>query len=110
KDSSIRVRSRALKLIREARIREVALPRERDGDWDQTGWTAGITDEPLRKHKQGKRIQEQHAVPVLSKIEQLRTLLGIRSPQQLGYFLLASDRNDGPYTTFTIPKRDGSER
>ena len=36
--------------------------------------------------------------------------VNIRSPRQLGFFLLATDHKGGPYTTHTIPKRDGSER
>src|SRR5262249_11932189 len=41
---------------------------------------------------------------------ELRRLLQIRSSRQLGFFLLASDKGNGPYTRFTIPKRDGTER
>jgi retron-type reverse transcriptase len=55
-------------------------------------------------------VQDAHGVPVLPNLAKVRTLLGIRSRQQLGYFLLASYVNDGPYTKFTIPKRDGSDR
>jgi retron-type reverse transcriptase len=47
---------------------------------------------------------------VISNVGQLRDLLGIRSPQQLGFLLVASDHDNGPYTRFTIPKRDGKDR
>ncbi len=49
-------------------------------------------------------------MPPLADLGELRKLLDIRSERQLGYFLLASDQGDGPYTRFTIPKRDGRER
>jgi retron-type reverse transcriptase len=110
KDPSVRVRLKARKMIDRAKIREVALPVKPTDDWDQRGWLAGVTGEPMSRHKQGKRVQTQHGVPVLSKLADLRKLLDIRSPEQLGYLLLATDRDNGPYTKFTIPKRDGSER
>jgi hypothetical protein len=55
-------------------------------------------------------VQERYGLPQLSTLAELRALLDIRSPRQLGFFLLASDTPDGPYTRFTIPKRDGSAR
>jgi hypothetical protein len=110
KDSSMRVRSRARTLVKNAKLREVALPAKADGPWDTSGWLLGTTVGPLSRHKQGRKVQEQHGVPVLGNIAALRKLLGIRSTRQLGYFLLATDQDDGPYVKFTIPKRDGRER
>ncbi len=110
KDPASRVRRQARKAVEQLRLREVALPRERDGDWDTTGWLRGAGDTPLTRHKTGKRAQERHGVPPLANLAALRKLLDVRSPRQLGYFLLASDRDGGPYTTFTIPKSDGSGR
>jgi hypothetical protein len=110
KDSAILVRRKAARLIERADIREVALPQGREGDWDVRGWLQGVVEAPLSRHKQGTRIQIQHGVPPLANLAELRKLLDIRSERQLGYFLLASDRGDGPYTRFTIPKRDDSER
>jgi retron-type reverse transcriptase len=110
KDSSKRVRVRVQKLVERGHFREVALPLKREGSWDPTGWFAGIEPAPLNRHAAGRRIQEAHAVPKMANLADLRKLLGIRSPQQLGYFLLASDADKGPYTRFTIPKRDGSPR
>src|SRR5262249_9415650 len=101
KDPHARVRKAAQKLIERGDIHEVALPLGRDGDWDATGWLQGTRDRRVTRHKHGKRPQEQHGVPVLNNVGQLRQLLGIRSPAQLGYFLLASDAEDGPYTRFT---------
>jgi retron-type reverse transcriptase len=110
KDSALVVRRKAARLIERADIREVALPPGREGDWDTRGWLQGVVEVPLSRHKQGTRIQKQHGVPPLANLAELRKLLDIRSERQLGYFLLASDQGDGPYTRFTIPKRDGSER
>src|SRR5262249_46061346 len=76
-----------------------------------TGTTpAAILPGPLARHEQGSDILEANGLPVATTVAELRELLGVRSPKQLGYFLLASDANDGPYTKFTIPKRDGRER
>jgi retron-type reverse transcriptase len=110
KDPSVRVRSKARKLVQRASIREVALPLKRDGDWDPTGWLFGTVSGPLSRHAQGSRVLEKLDLPKLANLAQLRLLLGIRSPRQLGFLLLASDKDNGPYTRFTIPKRDGSER
>ncbi|MCI0455421.1 MAG: reverse transcriptase family protein [Gemmataceae bacterium] len=109
KDPAVQVRKKARKLIESGVVREVALPRAPDGDWDATGWLRG-TSAKLSRHPQGRRAQEQHGVPELPNLALMRELLGIRSAKQLGYFLLASDANDGPYLRFTIPKRDGSDR
>jgi hypothetical protein len=110
KDPASSVRNRARRIVERSRLREVALPATADGDWDTTGWLRGTAPGPMTRHKQGRRILERNDLPELRNIAALRKLLGIRSPRQLGFFLLASDLNDGPYTTFTIPKRDGSDR
>jgi hypothetical protein len=47
---------------------------------------------------------------MLANVGQLRKLLDIKSPAQLGWFLVASDVGNGPYTKFAIPKRSGGER
>jgi RNA-directed DNA polymerase len=110
KDPSTAIRARARKIVQSGVIREVALPLKEGSDWDATGWLRGTISGPLSRHAQGKRVQQKNSVPVLSNLAQVRELLGIRSSRQLGYLLLASDQDNGPYTRFTIPKRDGSER
>src|SRR5262245_20459992 len=106
KDPDHRVRHAARRLVERGRVREVALPRKPDGEGGPTGGLAGAGDDKgLARHKQGRRVQEQNGVPVLRNVGAVRELLTVRSPAQLGYFLLASDANDGPYTKFTIPKR-----
>ena len=110
KDRATSVRAKAVRLIRRHGFREVALPLTADGAWDASGWTRGITAGPLSRHPQGRRVQEERGLPVLGTIADLRQLLGIKSSRQLGYLLLATDAGDGPYTRFTVPKRDGGER
>jgi hypothetical protein len=110
KDPSHRLRTRARHLVEGAAIREVALPLKAGGDWDTTGWLRGTATGPISRHPQGRRVQERLGVPRLATVAELRQLLQIRSARQLGFLLLASDAGDGPYTRFTIPKRDGSER
>jgi hypothetical protein len=110
KDSDLGLRSKAAKRLRQARLREVALPARRDGTWDTSGWLHGIPAGRLTRHPQGRRVQLQNGLPTLSNVGQLRKLLGIKSEAQLGWFLLASDADNGPYTKFTIPKRSGGER
>jgi len=110
KDADPVVRRAVAWVIRAGRVREVALPATRDGPWSPEGWLKGTADVDLSRHKVGKSVQEGNGVPAVATLKQLRELLDIRSPKQLGYFLLASDHKDGPYTTFTIPKRDGGER
>jgi retron-type reverse transcriptase len=110
KDPAAPVRRHARKVLRSSRIREVALPAKAGGDWDQTGWLAGTENGPLSRHQAGTRARDRNNLPQIANLGGLRQLLGIRSPAQLGWLLLATDANDGPYTRFTIPKRDGSER
>jgi retron-type reverse transcriptase len=110
KDRSVRVREQARRKLERAGVQEVALPAEPDGAWDATGWLRGTQSGPLTRHSQGRRVQARHGLPELTNLAEMRQLLDIRSERQLGFFLLASDHNDGPYIRFTIPKRDGSER
>src|SRR5262249_36576964 len=60
KDPSPRLREAAQQYVQKAQFREVALPAKADGPWDTTGWFKGIEGAPIRRHKQGRRIQEQH--------------------------------------------------
>lgn len=110
KDAALRVRRRARRAVEAAALPEVALPLKPDGDWDTSGWCTGTLEEPLSRHATGRRVLAKFDLPPLPEVGKLRDLLGIRSPKQLGWFLLASDHEDGPYTRFTIPKRDGSAR
>jgi RNA-directed DNA polymerase len=110
KDPTLRVRRRAARLIEKASLHEVALPLGREKPWDATGWLKNVTDTALSRHKTGRRAQEKSGVPVLANLGQLRELLEIRSPRQLGWLLLATDTDGGPYVKFTIPKRGGGDR
>jgi RNA-directed DNA polymerase len=110
KDPILSVRLKTQKVIESIDLREVALPIEKGDDWDPSGWLTSIRGDPLASHKSGKKIQEQNGVPVLLTIGAVRKLLNIKSEKQLGYFLLASDAKKGPYTKFTIPKRDENKQ
>jgi retron-type reverse transcriptase len=110
KDPDMKVRERVAHLIQRAKIQEVALPARKDGDWDPSGWTFAAKRKKIKDHKTGRRVLERTGVPPMSNLEQLRTLFNIKSARQLGFFLLASDHKNGPYTTHTIPKRSGGER
>ncbi len=109
KDPAWAVRQRARKFLARSPIHEVALPCGAEDNWDTNGWFRGLGN-ALSRHKQGARVQARFALPPLANLAQLRELLGIRSPRQLGFLLLASDKDKGPYTCFTIAKADGSER
>jgi hypothetical protein len=110
KDPAPGVRRQARKLVQRAAFRETALPLGPDGDWDASGWLRGAEGKPLSRHPQGRRVLERQGLPEVADGAALRRLLGVKSTKQLGFFLLASDQGDGPYTRFTIPKRDGSDR
>lgn len=110
KDPEVAIRNRVIKMLEQSQVREVALPRWNQDDWSTDGWLEGVIEVRLARHPQGKRIQTQHGIPVLTQLKDVRKLLDIRSEKQLGYLLLASDLENGPYTKFTIPKRDGSNR
>jgi RNA-directed DNA polymerase len=110
KDPAPSVRRHATRTLQKSKIREVALPAKKNGAWDTSGWAAGVDRGGLARHQGGKRTRAQANVPQIDTIAALREVLDIRSEKQLGYFLLASDHENGPYTRFTIPKRDGTER
>jgi hypothetical protein len=110
KDGAWRVRALARRLVERSGFREVALPLTSDGAWDATGWIHGTVGQPLFHHRQGRRVLQDHGLPVIQDLAELRQQLGIKSPSQLGYLLLASDQRGGPYTRFTIRKRGGGER
>ncbi|MBP3954195.1 RNA-directed DNA polymerase [Gemmata sp. G18] len=110
KDPDMEVRRVVARAVRKAKIEEVAIPAQKDGDWNPTGWLLPSEGLKITRHKPGTRTQERSGVPILGKLKDVRKLLNIKSPNQLGFFLLASDHKNGPYTTHTIPKRDGSER
>lgn len=110
KDPDMEVRRYVARAVRKGKLHEVALPAKPDGDWDATGWLLPAEGTKITRHKTGTRTQERNAVPVVTKLSELRKLLNVKSPQQLGFFLLATDAKNGPYTTHTIPKRDGSDR
>jgi RNA-directed DNA polymerase len=104
------LRKRVCKLLDSRGIREVALPLTSEDNWDQTGWQRGTVDVDLKRHHQGKRVLARYDLLNLTNLAALRKLLAIKSEKQLGWFLLASDAENGPYTTFSIPKRDGAAR
>ncbi|QEL16375.1 reverse transcriptase family protein [Limnoglobus roseus] len=110
KDADPAIRRAVGRVIETGAIHEVALPATKDGAWSPAGWRKGTVEVDLSRHKVGTAVQEANSVPPLANLRQLRELLGIRSAKQLGYFLLASDKDDGPYTRFTVPKRGGGER
>lgn len=110
KDPDMEVRRVVARAVRKAKIREVAIPARADGDWDTSGWLLPEEETKITRHKTGRRTQERNGVPILTTLSEVRKLLNIRSPAQLGFFLLATDHKGGPYTTHTVPKRDGSDR
>jgi retron-type reverse transcriptase len=110
KDPDMEVRNQVARAIRKSKIREVSLPQEKDGDWDTSGWMLPGNEKKVTRHKTGTRILKKNNLPIINTLGELRKLLNIKSKNQLGYFLLASDHKEGPYTTYTIPKRDGSDR
>lgn len=110
KDPNSTVRSRVRRAISRAKIQEVAVPHSTDGPWDSSGWMLPEDRSRVTRHKTGTRVQNKVGVPPVQNLKQLRKLLDIRSTNQLGYFLLATDLDDGPYTTYTVPKRSGSDR
>ena len=110
KDTELNVRRAVHKFVEKSQLREVSLPEGREGDWDATGWLRGVRPGRLLRQRAGHRRQGDKGVPAIKDVGDLRKLLDIRSDKQLGYLLLATDKDGGPYTQFTIPKRDGSDR
>ncbi|MFM8272865.1 MAG: reverse transcriptase family protein [Gemmata sp.] len=109
-DPSRAVRRFVTRAVSTTLIQEVALPAEKDGKWDPSGWLLNEDKKRINRHVGSARDQERNGVPVLRCLADVRKLLNIKSPEQLGFFLLASDEKGGPYTTHKIPKRDGTER
>lgn len=108
-DPSRKVARAVAKQARRGRIKEVALPENADGDWDPSGWVR--KGRGLSYFKQGRAAQEQHNVPPIANIGDLRERLRIVSTRQLGWMVSATDqRTGGPYRSFAIAKRDGSDR
>jgi retron-type reverse transcriptase len=106
-----RMRRASAMLVRTRRLDDVALPLAPGEPWDPTGWRRGMTPRAIHTHASGTRRQQDVGVPPLATIAELRELLGVASPAQLGFFLLASDSSDlEPYHTFYIPKRSGGAR
>jgi hypothetical protein len=110
KDPDMDVRRNVGYILQRAKLQEVALPAKKDGDWNPSGWALTEKQSKITRHKTGKRVLERTGVPPIADLAGLRTLLNIKSPKQLGFFLLASDFKNGPYTTHTVPKRSGGER
>jgi RNA-directed DNA polymerase len=110
KDPDMGVRANIARMIRKAKISEVALPAKEDGDWNTSGWILPAEQAKVTRHKTGKRVQEKLGVPVLTELAQLRKLLNVKSSRQLGFFLLATEAKGGPYKTRTVKKRSGGDR
>ena len=111
KDPDRGLRRKVVRYLQRHRLPEVALPDRRDGAWDTDGWRHGTPPPEQRtRHRAGVIIQQRRGVPPLRNLRELRMLLGIKSRKQLGYLLLASDANGGPYKRFAIPKRQGGDR
>jgi len=110
KDANEYLRQLVAGAIASGRIHEVALPARKNQPWTPLGWLKGTTNVPLGRHKTGKKAVKKLGLPHFNNLAELREALGISSPEQLGYFLLATDAKNGPYHTFTIPKRNGQSR
>ncbi len=110
KDADVGIRRLVASAIASGRIHEVALPAKKNQPWTPLGWLKGTTNVQLARHKTGKKIVQEFGLPHFKNLAELRDALGIVSPEQLGYFLLATDAKNGPYHTFTIPKRNGQSR
>src|SRR5436190_2051180 len=65
KDAAWRVRSRARRLVERRGFHEVALPLTPDGAWDASGWLSGTVGQPLFHHRQGRRVLQEHGLPVI---------------------------------------------
>lgn len=104
------VRKKAGKLIADARLPEVALPFDKDSAWDTSGWRHGVAQKEPDKVLSRWQDSPLRETPLIATVGALRELLGIATPRQLGYLLLSSDKNNGPYHTFSIPKRSGGLR
>lgn len=104
------VRRRAVSLLRRKQPTDIGLPLEPGGEWSWQGWTRGAQPGRLFRHARGSRRQQELGVPQLANVGEVRALLGVRSPAQLGWLLTASSGEGRPYHSFEIPKRDGRLR
>lgn len=110
RDVDMRVRRMAGTQIRRRRPADVALPATQDGPWDATGWLRGSERGRVTAHPQGTPRQEEVGVPTLRTVGELRALLGVASPAQLGWLLGGRGADeDGPYKLFQVPKREAGE-
>lgn len=111
KDPSLHIRRAVRHAMKAVRDQEVALPLKDGGEWTQQGWFYGQPKRgtPTRAENESTA-QDRLELPKLGTVGDLRKLLGIVSTKQLGWMLLASDEGDGPYTVFSIPKRNGEPR
>ena len=111
KDRAPQLRRRVKTQLHKHPPQEVALPLKGSDVWDQQGWMYGVMPGKAFQHEHGTRVQKKRGVPPIKNVEELRKILKIGSLGQLRYLLLASSEGDeGPYRTFHIPKRDGSQR
>ena len=62
----------------------------------------------LDRHPSGRDVLAGRGLPPLETVAELRELLEIPSPGQLGYLL--ANAEGGPYFSFTVKKSDGSDR
>ncbi len=104
------IRKHATKLIAECVVHEVALPRGPEGSWSVDGWLRGNDRGPLKRLPQGAKVQQKNGLPKLTTVSQFQQLVGISSRAQLGWLLLATDEDNGPYHRYTIPKATGGLR
>ena len=109
KHPRLSVRKRVISQLKFLQIAEVSLPQKALGDWNTQGWFAGIQE-------RGKSFQVRTpeklkgVLPKISTVGDLRELLKIKSPKQMGWLLLATDGENMPYQKFEIPKRNGQPR
>jgi RNA-directed DNA polymerase len=94
-------------LLRRTALHEVAIPNRRLEEASSFSWMAGRAG--TRRPGSSKRRLDQ-GVPDIATVGELRELLAIRSPAQLGFFLSAVSEKNGPYRSFTIEKKSGESR
>ncbi|MCA9178893.1 MAG: RNA-directed DNA polymerase [Planctomycetales bacterium] len=94
--------------INESAVREVALPSAPDGEWNAEGWLLNSNSSTLMRPRKLKAPDPR--LPKLKNVKAVMKELGIVSNRQLGWMLLATDEDGGPYHTFEIGKRNGKAR
>lgn len=114
KDPHSAVRRYTKDTAKKGHIHEVALPRNPDGEpseqaWTANGWFAGQNPSQLFRRREIPPALAA-ALPPIADMAGLRKQLEIRSRQRLGWLLVASDDESGPYTSFNIAKRSGQPR